>query len=766
VDPAEPALVGFKPHLRVRTVPAEAVCLISERGITALSGPSIEKLAPLLDGTRTVARVKQEVRPALSEAAVENLLEVLRAAGLVALGPGPAAGPPDAQARAYWSLAGLDAGAPGPGTSAVEIICTGGADPRPAAAACRESGLTVTGVSGSPRVSGVSGASEVSGVGGAALSLVLCDDYLDPALEEINAEHLGVGRPWLLAKPYAAVPWIGPVFQPGTGPCWSGLAKRLEGNRPGEFWARQNAAAPVSPPPASLPASRAIALQMAVLEAAKWLAGVRHEGQDCVYILDTITLRGEHHRVTRRPQCPSCGDPGLIAAQVRRPIRTTVHQIAHDAGHEPGNGQRALALDEVLRRYGHLIDPVTGIVAELRRDPASPEFLPAYLSGRNRAMTQSSITLLRAGLRSHSGGKGVTELEAQVGALCEAVERYSATRAGDEPTVRDSYRGLGDQAVHPDGCQLFDERQFAGRTRWNAACMPAHRVPEPFDERAVIDWTPVWSLTSGRQRLAPTALLYFDPDPGRAPVSLLANSNGNAAGTTLEDAIVAGFLELVERDAVAVWWYNRTRQPGVALDSFGDPWIAGFPDLMARLHRQAWVLDVTSDLGIPVMAAVCRRTDKPAEDLMFGFGAHFDPRVAVRRALTELGQLLPAVTGGYRLSDPHLMSWWTTATSRNQPYLRPLPAEPRTAASYGYQPGGGIDVDPIRAIARRAGLDILVLDQTRPDIEMPVVKVLVPGLRHFWPRFAAGRLYDVPVRLGRLAEPTAYQDLNPTPLFV
>ncbi|HEX8007659.1 MAG TPA: YcaO-like family protein, partial [Trebonia sp.] len=302
--------------------------------------------------------------------------------------------------------------------------------------------------------------------------------------------------------------------------------------------------------------------------------------------------------------------------------------------------------------------------------------------------------------------------------------------------------------------------------------MPAHRVPEPFNERAVIDWTPVWSLVSGRQRLAPTALLYFDPDPSRGPVSILANSNGNAAGTTLEDAIVQGFLELVERDAVALWWYNRTRQPAVQLDSFGDPWLAGFPDLLARLGRQVWVLDVTSDLGIPVMAAVSRRTDKPAEDLMFGFGAHFDPRIAVRRALTELGQLLPAVTDaradgtGYRVSEPHLMSWWTTATGRNQPYLLPQPVEPRTAASYGYQPVQSIDLDPIRAIARRAGLDILVLDQTRPDIGMPVVKVLVPGLRHFWPRFAPGRLYDVPVQLGRLAEPTAYQDLNPTPLFV
>jgi oxazoline/thiazoline synthase len=47
-----------------------------------------------------------------------------------------------------------------------------------------------------------------------------------------------------------------------------------------------------------------------------------------------------------------------------------------------------------------------------------------------------------------------------------------------------------------------------------------------------------------------------------------------------------------------------------------------------------------------------------------------------------------------------------------------------------------------------------------------VVKVIVPGLRHFWARFAPGRLYDAPVRLGRLDRATPYDDLNPIPLFM
>ena len=63
-------------------------------------------------------------------------------------------------------------------------------------------------------------------------------------------------------------------------------------------------------------------------------------------------------------------------------------------------------------------------------------------------------------------------------------------------------------------------------------------------------------------------------------------------------------------------------------------------------------------------------------------------------------------------------------------------------------------------------MEMLVLDQTRPDIGMPVVKVVVPGLRHFWARFAPGRLYDVPVHMGALESPTAEESLNPVAVFI
>jgi ribosomal protein S12 methylthiotransferase accessory factor len=76
------------------------------------------------------------------------------------------------------------------------------------------------------------------------------------------------------------------------------------------------------------------------------------------------------------------------------------------------------------------------------------------------------------------------------------------------------------------------------------------------------------------------------------------------------------------------------------------------------------------------------------------------------------------------------------------------------------------DIAIAQGLVESRGMEFLVHDQTRPDIGMPVVKVIVPGLRHFWTRFAPGRLYDVPHQLGRVATPTAEHTMNPIALFI
>ncbi|MFD8631203.1 TOMM precursor leader peptide-binding protein [Streptomyces sp. NPDC059533] len=769
----EDALVGFKSHLRPTVVPDDAAYLVSRRGVTALHGSAAEILVPLLDGTRTVGAVHREASRTLGPEDVEAALSALADAGLIRFSAPPAAAgaagegarvpsPRRARAEAYWDLAGLDGGraAARLERSAVTIEALPGVDPAPVAAACRESGITVT---EDPRAAG--------------LALVLCDDYLSSQLAAVDAAHRAAGRAWLPVKLCGTDPWVGPFLLPDDGPCWHCLALRLRGHRHSEVPVRRALGldGPVPRPAAGLAAGMALAANLAVLESAKWLAGLRHPEQGHVQTLDTLRLRTATHPVSRIPQCAGCGDPGLVARRVMAPFVPVSRPKAATAG----TGDRALTPAQMLRTYGHLVDPVAGVVKELRRAPGAPDFAASYISGPNLAMASASFAGLSTGLRALNGGKGLTDEEARTSALCEAVERYSGTRHGDEPVVRDSLRGLGAAAVHPNTCQLYDGRQYAEREYWNAQHSRFHYVSTPFDETRPTDWTPVWSLTEGVQRLLPTSMLYFARGDvratGRAGDGLMADSNGNAAGSSPEDAVVQGFLELVERDAVALWWYNRTRQPEVDLTAFAEEWIERVRDGYRRINREVWVLDLTSDLGIPVMAALSRRTDKPDQDVLFGFGAHFDPRVALRRALGEMGQMLPAVAdvradgSGYRITDAEALSWWHLATTASQPYLAPDPAvRPRTPADWPAVRNGDLldDVGMITELVRGKGMDLLILDQSRPDLKLPVVKVIVPGLRHFWARFAPGRLFDVPVTLGRLSEPTAYAQLNPIPLFV
>lgn len=761
-EPTGRRLLGFKGHLRAEVVSGDATYLLSEYEVTALRARGLETLAPLLDGTRDLAELQRVLEPAVPAAEVASLVDALGRAGLIRARPPLARGVEDMALAAYWDLAGLPDDAPGPADVAVEAVGDTDADAGALREALRSAGLAV----------------RDDGGAGVGLVVVVTDDYLAPELAEVDARRRRLGIPWLLVRPGGATAWLGPVFQPGVGACWHCLAHRLRPHRVSEQPVRRALAlsGPVPRPRATHPAARAAALHLAALEAAKWLAGHRYPAQSSVRTLAGLELDLAAHLLRQRPQCPSCGDPGLVERQVNAPVRLRSRPKAAFGG----GGHRALGAQQMLDRYRHLVGPVTGVVKEVRRDTRGPAFLNCFTAGRNLALGGSSLTELRAGLRGISGGKGVSALDAEVSALCEALERYSGTLQGDEPRIRDSARALGEEAVTPRSCLLFDPRQYADRHRWNARNGALQQIPEPFDDTAPVDWTPVWSLTEKRHKLLPTALLYFDPgsddavEPAAGRQFVRADSNGSAAGSSLEDAVLQGFLELVERDAVALWWYNRSVLPGVDIQAFGDRWALELLDAYRGLRREVWALDLTSDLGIPVFAALSRRTDKPAQDIMFGFGAHFDPHIALRRALTEMNQLMPAVVGagtagGYAVDDPEPVRWWQRATVANQPYLCPDPHKrPAGPATYPCSRTTDLrdDLATAEELVRSRGLDLLVLDQTRPDVGIPVVKVLIPGLRHFWARFAPGRLFDVPVLLERTARPTAYVDLNPIPLFV
>ena len=140
------------------------------------------------------------------------------------------------------------------------------------------------------------------------------------------------------------------------------------------------------------------------------------------------------------------------------------------------------------------------------------------------------------------------------------------------------------------------------------------------------------------------------------------------------------------------------------------------------------------------------------------------------RALTELGQMLAwTQPGERRANDPETERWLDDATLENQPHLAPILGARRGRASdFPVLAGDDIrdDVVRCRRSVEALGHELLVLDQTRPEIGMPVAKVVVPGLRHCRARLAPGRLYDVPVKLGWLPARCVRSSSTPLPMVL
>ena len=738
------------PHLEFRVLDDRQVLLVSESYNTLLHGPVHCNLLALLDGRRSRGDILAALAGAHMAHDVESVLDSMASRGYLVSGEYAM---PREQA-AYWSSLG--------------------ASPRFVEERLAGAGVGVAGDGEGCLTDALESMGVTAGAGHEELRVVVCEDYLDARHAGTNREALASGRAWMLARPRGACPLIGPVFHPG-GPCWRCLAYRLQNhqevhtfvrNREGEAGAFR----PFAAEPGLLGAVHALIAG----EVAKWLVFTeRAPIHSNAISLELGPLKTASHPVRRRPQCPACGEAAHYRAD-RQAVAVVLRPSPKDV--QNSGGLRSVHPEQTLARYRHLISPVSGVVSWLERTTeAGDPWLHVHWAGSNLALRIKSLSSLRRSLRSKSAGKGSTPEQSQASALCEAIERYSGAFHGDEIRTRKRYseftgRGEDSQAIHPNEVQLFSDHQLEHADEINARAHPYNIVPGRFDAEAAIDWSPVYSLTRARHRYLPTSILYGMTPEQRGPGDLWADSNGCAAGNTLEEAILQGFLELVERDAFSIWWYNRLRCPAVDPGSFDDAYLACAPDYYRKLHRDMWLLDISADFPIPAFVALSRRTDTQPEDILYGAGAHTDARIAALRAVCEMNQCLTWVPrpedgrAGYGVDDPMCLSWWKTARLEDHPYLAPDPgAAVRERADYAVPATSDIkeDVEHCCALVADKGLEMLVLEQTRPDIGMPVARVIVPGMRHFWERFAPGRLYEVPVQTGQRTTQLAEADLNP-----
>jgi bacteriocin biosynthesis cyclodehydratase domain-containing protein len=743
-------------------VDADRIFLIGEGRHVVIEGQGPIAVLPYLDGRHTIAQIAQAVGGQLSLPQTFAAIRKFGAFGQLADGR------PDLPAHeiAHWDTLGIDPGR--------------------AKAVLRDATIAVVGLDSTPVQSLVTALTAegmtVCQCGPAeaadrddALIVVCADNYLDPRLDELDRTLAAAPRPWLLAKASSRAIWLGPLIEHGRTGCWYCMAQRMRANRQVErYLMGRRDATPIRVPHSHAVAAPAVLAGLLATEVATMVVtGSAPNLDGRMVTLDLEGLATDEHVLVRRPQCERCGDPTLISGRDPK-VTIASRPLARDIE----GGLRAKPTGEVYQQLRRHVSPIIGAVTWLVPFSEVDNGLSySYRAGHNFAMIRDRVDMLRRNLRGQSGGKGRTDLQARVSALAEAIERYSGLWRSDEPVRSASYAELGpDQAVHPNELTLFSDRQYEQRLTWNANPLNRlHTVPYRLPDTRPIDWTPCWSVTRNQVRYIPAAYAWFGHPDLEREFYCFSDSNGNAAGTTREDAILQGFLELVERDAVAMWWYNRIQRPAFDLDALGDPYVDRLRAFYADLGRSLWMLDITADLGIPTMVAVSHRTGHQVQDILVGFGAHFDPQIAAARALTEVNQFLPQVftrdqAGDtvYLDDDPATMTWLREVTIEDEPWLTPRADQPaRGPASYSWPDFGDL-ADAVALcvdVTSKAGLEFIVLDQTQPDLDLNVVKVLVPGLRHFWRRLGPGRLYTVPARLGWQDRPRQEDELNPRSMF-
>lgn len=744
----------FKHHLDVSLVDDDKVFVGTEDAHFLIEGAVLNAVARSVNGVRELDEIIAEIASAVPIPSVMSAVNRLIVGGHVVDGPALDDGP----ATSWWDLRGI---VPASAHSAVEASEVQLIDFTERATPLFASVLSDCGFSVDP-----------NSLTDPTLTVVVVDDLLDERVAAIDEQMRASERPWMLVVPSGESLKIGPLLQPGVTACWHCMEMRVRGNRQLEAYLDRKLEVTVRRP-ATRPSNgavRAMAAGVVASEVLTFVAGGRPESLGRIITIDALSYRSDVHHVIRRPQCRECGDASLAVPAPKVELQRAIKTYTADGGH------RVERPEQTYERLIRHVSPLTGAVSSLKRQTINDDGVTySYASGHNFALMQDSTYFLRKNLRGRSGGKGRTDVQAKVGAICEAIERYSGVFRGDEPRQRARFVDI-DGAIHPADLLGFSDNQYDSRNEWNLANLSSyHIVPERFDESRALDWTTAWSLRDDAPRLVPTGYCYFGHPDISEHFFCASDANGNAAGNTLEEAILQGLLEVVERDAAAIWWYNRLRVPAVDLDAMNEPYVEILRGHYHQLDRTLWLLDLTTDLGIPVFAGVSQRHGGPTEDVLIGFGAHLDPKMAAMRALTELNQFLPAVcerredgSTNYWLDDPDAIEWWMNASAHVEDYVLPDAGLPEVdVARYDGLVSEDLAADVqtcVDAIAS-AGHEVIVLNQTRPDLDLSVAKVMVPGLRHFWRRLGPGRLYEAPVRMGRLDQPLHEAELNPRSVF-
>jgi ribosomal protein S12 methylthiotransferase accessory factor len=362
--------------------------------------------------------------------------------------------------------------------------------------------------------------------------------------------------------------------------------------------------------------------------------------------------------------------------------------------------QRAVPLAETLARIEPKV-PAAGITRVADITDLDRIGIPVFSCIRPTA-DDGAITVYN--------GKGATVEESRISGIMEGIERYSSE--------------IHDRKVQLDTFEMLDGREPVVNPK--DLILPADTEPGH-----VLPWVEGWDIANDERVLVP-AQAVFHPLPRNFRQIFRTSTNGLASGNTKEEAIFHALCEVIERDAWSL--VEATRDTGPAVAGIDDPMLAGMQKKFADAQVEVILRDITSDIGIPTMAAVA--DDVLLKDptlLTIGIGTHTSARIAAMRALTEVAQS--------RLTQIHGAREDTTIAElrKKMGYERA-----KRINGYWFKDNGTVDYPSLRSFdsddfakdiqfaidaLKKQGLSrVIVIDLTREEIGIPVVRVIVPGL--------------------------------------
>lgn len=308
-------------------------------------------------------------------------------------------------------------------------------------------------------------------------------------------------------------------------------------------------------------------------------------------------------------------------------------------------------------------------------------------------------------------GKGATPLEAQVSAIMEGIERYSS-----EVFDREMRHALYGEI-------LADENTLNPKD----LILPRGIAPDV----STLPWVKGYDIVQDEEISVP-AHAVFHPIPREFPPLFRSNTNGLASGNTLEEAVFHALAELIERDAWSL--AEVTRDMGPLVTGVHHPEAVEMLKKFSAAGVSVTVRDLTSDIGVPTIAAAADDTVlKDPGLLTLGMGTHTNPRIALIRALTEVAQSRLTQIHGARedttTADLRRKMGYDRMKRMNRRWY-----EGKEEIEFASLPFCDHDdfLDEIRYLTGRLteqGLErVIVVDLTRPEVGVPVVRVIVPGL--------------------------------------